>query len=1141
MADSLYDKLQQSNTGATFNLYYDSLTTTWSENALANGINVTLMHIGFTTKGEAKFLTLTSITNGTTGRISAEYDKCENTNISDASFIVRLPLREEYTLAAGSNSLLLGIDECWLRTYVDGTHRDAIGGGSNAIVTNKLSTDTACVKLVLILTNRKSVSQPTPPASRISNDLKNIQVGQGFPCRYVVAAAGNLGTYTDFNSITPGSYLPSTPSDLPDGFFLFIFVGWSADGGKKFIADRVLQSKIQWETIKEYVGRGIPFKPVGCAYYASIRIPQGRYDLPCYTDTDDYDEWGADVVMNNRGILKANDPDIWHHDAAASFLAGWQTKNNINGDKFLFYNMRIHSGYLGDVSRTRPTRQGKLAYDDMHPTIGFRPLITIYTEAVSAIDWPECKLPLNSSINLLKPGQAISCSYTCNAGTVGSFSELGVSNKTVICDPAPDAVDGKFYFIHVGYTPDGRNKLVADRNVQCAIKWEELCAQGVNTSTGFDAEALTGVPGSLIRLLTSYKNNKSMPIAESEWDCIIMNRSGKIGATVQSLGTNFNTSKSRSWTATGAEVTDDMATGWYMRAIARGYEAMDYSSIQKSNFPIDQTYSTIGFRPVLIVPAPKNTAIPNAVISCIESMNGDQSLQINVTPVSTAVISSDTSLHVQLNDTDIFPMTNVAGTPSQTIILPNDLIIPKANKLDITLYADGVANRFEYTLTREDILDELRVRDLSSYAGGYNAITNGATLRVCTQATTIDTTRTSGIQAIRPLGADTYFLFSWDGTQWYTFDSATWVLTDMNDIVAKGISDKTLPSITAAQWSTFFQKGHLHFMSMTAATGKLTSLEVQFIPNLPPIISNVVLPASVHKGIMSATLDVTDLEDDDVAVQCSVNGVDTGVMVAAKASDGFPQTVTLKIDTSTFLMGDNTLIFTATDSRGKSSTVTQKLKRNNVMPSILGAIAGSTFTGVVSDAEMDRVSYQISVNGQLRIPWSVLYDTPCNINYMVRREDALFNKSNTVKVEFKDEFGAQSSMQYTFIGSYSGLLFADELGTFYSSDLKVILQRLHLGTWVAGQVGLPTPVRIYNTTGKNLKNVRIWLSDEIPLPPGVQISLSHDQPVFEDLKSIELPGVLLNGAFDTFQVRVSSTIDASSGGDFKILARGIPI
>lgn len=80
-------------------------------------------------------------------------------------------------------------------------------------------------------------------------------------------------------------------------------------------------------------------------------------------------------------------------------------------------------------------------------------------------------LTQKNSIEDMEIGDIISCKYTATtAGKIGEFSELGVCDcEEIPRDVSSPTPNGKFFFIKVD-----DNKLIADRNIQNNISWNEI-------------------------------------------------------------------------------------------------------------------------------------------------------------------------------------------------------------------------------------------------------------------------------------------------------------------------------------------------------------------------------------------------------------------------------------------------------------------------------------------------------------------------------------------------------------------------------------------------------------------------------------------------------------------------------------------
>lgn len=133
-------------------------------------------------------------------------------------------------------------------------------------------------------------------------------------------------------------------------------------------------------------------------------------------------------------------------------------------------------------------------------------------------------------------------------GVYGEFSELGTYpesgqmipiNVSVLSGPP----DGGFYFIYVGEDFKGRKILVADRNVQAGMSWNELNEKGVATKEGLPLIGLKKGYFINVRLLTGGVSDASK--GSSEWDRYIS--SALVGTSSTAL---WNWHNIYSWAST---------------------------------------------------------------------------------------------------------------------------------------------------------------------------------------------------------------------------------------------------------------------------------------------------------------------------------------------------------------------------------------------------------------------------------------------------------------------------------------------------------------------------------------------------------------------------------------------------------------
>ncbi|MGF0347779.1 hypothetical protein ACQR3P_29485 [Rhodococcus sp. IEGM1300] len=94
---------------------------------------------------------------------------------------------------------------------------------------------------------------------------------------------------------------------------------------------------------------------------------------------------------------------------------------------------------------------------------------------------------IQTTMEGMEIGDKIIARYQVDAtGKVGRFSEIGTypeSSAKLSATPV-DKPDGGFYFICVGEDIRGRKILVADRNIQGKISWDELNTAGIATHQG---------------------------------------------------------------------------------------------------------------------------------------------------------------------------------------------------------------------------------------------------------------------------------------------------------------------------------------------------------------------------------------------------------------------------------------------------------------------------------------------------------------------------------------------------------------------------------------------------------------------------------------------------------------------------------
>ncbi|OMF09839.1 hypothetical protein BK129_03100 [Paenibacillus amylolyticus] len=180
-------------------------------------------------------------------------------------------------------------------------------------------------------------------------------------------------------------------------------------------------------------------------------------------------------------------------------------------------------------------------------------------------------------------GKRIRCHYqTTASNTVGLCSGLGQQTSDFIPASSSAVPNGDFYFIMVEDW-NGKNILIADRNIQSSLSWDTLNTNGIVSGSGIPVNQLSNKEFFIsIRLLTGGINASDK---DNEWDKYIVssNLNGKISAGDNNV---WNWNGVNSWTSTSNPSASS-------NRIRRGGTSVTAWATS------DVTITTNGFRPVL--------------------------------------------------------------------------------------------------------------------------------------------------------------------------------------------------------------------------------------------------------------------------------------------------------------------------------------------------------------------------------------------------------------------------------------------------------------------------------------------------------------------------------------------------------------
>lgn len=352
-----------------------------------------------------------------------------------------------------------------------------------------------------------------------------------------------------------------------------------------------------------------------------------------------------------------------------------------------------------------------------------------------------------TSIASMVIGDKISFEYTATSGAVGTFANLGAATKSLIPAASSATPDGKAFFVFAGYDTQGRMKLIAERNIQHSISWDALNAAGFVNGV----EVSIGGTKGIMRLMTG---GISASDTDNEWDKII------IGST---LGGTITAGSDATWNWSSHYVWASTIIGSV--PVLRGYTSG--ASFWANATPSNGIYTTIGFRPVLLIDPPKNYFLFRKEDGTAHKLDGSVMVQV----------TSDWNSLSDSNKETAFLAA------SQEV--PAASILSSLGKYKTMVYSvDTAMSTPSGTVAAAPTDRSVVPKGLISMAGfeGIDSATLTKTL--------------SGSGAV-VLAATT------DLTTFKTFSGGSWVDIDITNVAAfksGGINPTVLSSITRSQW-----------------------------------------------------------------------------------------------------------------------------------------------------------------------------------------------------------------------------------------------------------------------------------------------------------------------------------------------------
>ena len=193
-------------------------------------------------------------------------------------------------------------------------------------------------------------------------------------------------------------------------------------------------------------------------------------------------------------------------------------------------------------------------------------------------------------------------------------------------------------------------------------------------------------------------------------------------------------------------------------------------------------------------------------------------------------------------------------------------------------------------------------------------------------------------------------------------------------------------------------------------------------------------------------------------------------------------TITVPISLITTSVNTYNIRVTILFESGQSISQNKEIVLYNEKPTIISTVENNTLFIQIGDEDNDLVRYNVYMNGKKIYPEDVDFtgfEPPSSNTIKLKSTDIKINELNKIIINAEDKWGETNNFTYEFTGEYVGLLFTDEKGEYYSTDIGDILKRLNFGQLFAGSMSDIKKVTILNNIGVDIQNLEIIISPEL--------------------------------------------------------------
>jgi hypothetical protein len=301
----------------------------------------------------------------------------------------------------------------------------------------------------------------------------------------------------------------------------------------------------------------------------------------------------------------------------------------------------------------------------------------------------------------------------------------------------------------------------------------------------------------------------------------------------------------------------------------------------------------------------------------------------------------------------------------------------------------------------------------------------------------------------------------------------------------------------------------------------------------------------IHRNNALITGSVIDANGDMVRYRVLVDGEEKFGWSGYRQ---VPFTFTSIIPNAELLLGDAEVTVEIEDNyhiKG-TGTATLTISKVNHQPRVDNLrIEGHIVKGVIADEDSDRVQFRISIDGQHIYPsttngYTELLPTPIGLWIDIPPNNVQIGQQSSLRIDMTDELGAFTTSIIEQTLDYAGIMFHDELGSYYADNLGNVLKYLVISGVVAGNQSNIYRVWLKNTIGYELKNIRLIVNQRELDGTTVWAEISSSNEPFQESSEVAFPDVLAHGDSLAFYVRLGTTIEAYGKGLFDVIVEADP-